>query len=101
MQTLSEVFTIEVIVGRIDRRQSLTTRTRILSFGFPGALLEGMDIIIIKCKRTPSFITVINLKKEREGAYTGYKTDHCVAHNPRKSLTLNLLKHICGHPYPE
>lgn len=53
VQTLSEVFTIEVIVGRIDRRQSLMTRTGILSFDFPGALLEGIDIIIIKCKRTP------------------------------------------------
>ena len=50
VQTLSEVFTTELIVGRTDRRQSLMTRTRILSLDFPGALLEGIDIIIIKCK---------------------------------------------------
>jgi len=47
VQVPSEVLMIEVIVGRIDEGPSLMTQTGIL--WFPGALLEGIDIISSTC----------------------------------------------------
>ena len=45
MEVTREVLTIDVIVGRIDERQSFITRIGILSI--PGDLLEDIDVIIL------------------------------------------------------